>query len=183
MALYVKRARLSTEKRLFRRGREASLIQQSNRYYLILDNPCPLTKKILVQTLVNITYLRVPETEWIKQGDSFAHNFYPHSFFGDICVYFVKERYNVIHFQLRTMKYPSVKIMTLAKCILEMQPRQHDYVGPTLANGWSVGRWLALAKQRWPNIGPMSTCHVHTLMPELSGNTTLAQHRANVGIS
>ena len=67
--------------------------------------------------------LIVPETEWIKQGDSFAHNLYQLSFFGDICVYFVKERYSVIHFQLRTMKYPSVKIMTLAKCILEMQPR------------------------------------------------------------
>ena len=43
-----------------------------------------------------------------------------------------------------------------------------------LADGWR--------KQSWTNIGPMSKCHVHTLMPDLSGNTTLAQHWANVGI-
>ena len=33
-------------------------------------------------------------------------------------------------------------------------PRQHTYVGPTLADGRMVGSTLALAAWRWPHVGP-----------------------------
>ena len=37
----------------------------------------------------------------------------------------------------------------------------------TLAQRWTVVSCFAFAKLSWPKIGPLSTCHVHTLMPEL----------------